>query len=532
MHLNSVKYNIDQEADNESVQNFLQNLNVMFPKDTPLEADFWGKVTKKEQETTDQNTLPETVSEPQILSLVDDVVYIKQMFKKFLAIDLQIAHFAAAYKMIGGAAVDFVGCPSSYLSLVVGACWLKRKGVKSHLVYLNDELSHYRAESFNVLLESMNLSSATILPDMNIEQRTQAYQADITFCSMRELGLDYLRMQDNAKQSEQITVDQCQEAKSLFINPFVQACPEKLAVVLIEDIGIIMVDAMMTPLQISKDTPANTPHSPSDQEEQVIAVSSFNKIFRKLPRIGGVSTSLDQHTEHDLLRYRITQHTLQPFRATASSYIRVFNKEAQRIEALVHKIQYLIEFSGQQQSAHVCILDQFPPELSSQFINALSNSESTKNIKTQTLPLENVFGYLQSVEQLPKTGVTCVLVEKSLSNIPDVTDQYHRVKGVNIAVYSMGVEPVYRLAQKRSALLAGFFGCTEHFSFLTVNHFNKGESEMASRVLKKMPYKLNQWLLPKVVTFQQRYKDKQQRSVNKALLTYEQELDDLLAFSG
>jgi len=55
---------------------------------------------------------------------------------------------------------------------------------------------------------------------------------------------------------------------------------------------------------------------------------------------------------------------------------------------------------------------------------------------------------------------------------------------------------------------------------------------MASRVLKKMPYKLNQWLLPKVVTFQQRYKDKQQRSVNKALLTYEQELDDLLAFSG
>ena len=149
----------------------------------------------------------------------------------------------------------------------------------------------------------------------------------------------------------------------------------------------------------------------------------------------------------------------------------------------------------------------------------------------QSLPLDEVLSFFQSNEKLPQQGTVCVLIEGSVGSIPDVTEQYQRIQGIDVAVISMGTEGSFRSLQRHSAIMAGLFDCMSSLSFLTVEHFNTSDSALPARVLTKLPQKFNQWFLPKVVLRQQKYNDRQRRSANKALLVYEQETDDLLAFS-
>ena len=532
--------NFESPRKQEEVQNFLYRLDSIFPKNSGLGEDFWHAVNaqivvSEATLNTTPNTIPKTTPEKPV-GLIGNVVLIKRMFNQCVGIDLEQAHFEAAYKMIGGSAVDFSSCPTSYLVVVIGACWLHLHGIKSHLLYLNDELSAYRANSFQKLFDAMEISTAVISPEMDIVQRTKTYQTSVTFCSVRELGLDYLRM----------NVDQAKESSSgVFVNQNLLSArfqqkelPEQLAVVLVEDVGLIMVDSMMTPLQVSSEQfsvdqlEKDTPEPAQSNDESVIAVSSFNKIFKKLPRIGGVSPSLDHHTKYDLSRYGISQHSLQPFRLTSHNKVHFFNHEKNRLAAISNEVLCIAEQVAVKKSAQICIIDQLSPELSEQFASMLSVSKHAESIKIQNVPLDEVLAFFQSNEKLPQHGIMCVVLEESLTNIPDVTEQYHRIQGVDVAVLSMGVEASLRMSRRRSASLAGIFNCSSSTSFLTVEHFNTNNGTLVASLLSKLPQKLNQWLLPKIVLVQQSYHDRQRKLSNKALLIYEQETDDLLAFTG
>ncbi|MGH1427405.1 MAG: hypothetical protein ACRBEE_05660 [Arenicella sp.] len=505
----------------EEVQNFLYKIDVTFPKNNGLGEDFWSEVNVRE--TSSSQPLKNTSD------LTDNVVYIKHMFDQCLSINLDRVHFEAAYKMIGGGAIDFAACPTAYLSVIVGACWLHLHGIASHLMYLNDELSVYRARSFHALFESMQIENAVIAPTMDLAQRSHAYQKPVTFCSVRELGLDYLRM--HVEQGKEDLENEPVTPSLLPSQSRAQHRPEPLAVVLMEDIGLIMVDSMMTPLQISSESYATEEVTTSqDQDESVIAVSSFNKVFHKLPRIGGVSASLDQYTQHDLQRYGVDQHSLEVFRPTSHDTMRFFNQEKNRFEALVKQIMLTAEQAAAEQTAQVCLIDQVSPKMSEHIGQLMS--ATTENIRVMSLPMEEVLAFFQSNEKLPQQGTLCVLVEGSLTNIPDVTEQYHRVQGVDVAVFSMGIEKSLRMSQRRSAVIAGVFNCPCSMSFLSIEHFDSDKSSLPSRCLNKLPEGWNQSLLPHIARALQKQHDRKRRSSNNALLIYEQETDDLLAFSG
>lgn len=68
---------------------------------------------------------------------------------------------------------------------------LKGKGV--HVVTVNDYLAKRDAEWMGKVYRFLGLSVGVIYPFMSIEERREAYEADITYGTNSEFGFDYLR---------------------------------------------------------------------------------------------------------------------------------------------------------------------------------------------------------------------------------------------------------------------------------------------------------------------------------------------------
>lgn len=466
----------------------------------------------------------------------DDKNQLQLLFRQHLNIELNDVYFGAAEKMIQGGAIDFSACPGSYISVILGACLLSQKGFSSQLVYVTDELASYRANTFKPLFDAMSSEVEVVLPDMDVVTKLQAYKATITFCSVRELGLDFLRLQkesanefseslpDNQSNKRSPAKQATQNSSLLKDQPLHVKIDALRKVTLIEDIALVMVDSMMTPLQIA-----------DEQTEEVIAISSFNKLFKELPKIGGASPFLDKHTEKDLLRYGIEQHSLRPFQQVCENHARFYNNDKACLQGLISEIQHIASIAEKKEKATVCLIDQLSNERAEalqQQLQEQASQEAVANITFTQLALSDVLPFFQSNERLPQQGIMYVYLEDSISGIIDVSEQYHRIQGVDIALLSMGCEQSFRMQQRRSALFAGVFNCSQSKSFLTVQHFASRESNTIPKILKCFPESVNQCCLPTVLRWQQKYTDYKRRAGNKALLIYEQETDDLLAFSG
>ncbi|MBU6266393.1 MAG: preprotein translocase subunit SecA [Sphingomonadales bacterium] len=109
---------------------------------------------------------------------------------------------------------------------------LEGKGV--HVVTVNDYLARRDAEWMGQIYRFLGMTVGVIVPNLNEEQRREAYNADITYATNNELGFDYLR--DNMKH----------ERSQMVHRPFNFA--------LIDEVDSILIDEARTPLIISGPT--------------------------------------------------------------------------------------------------------------------------------------------------------------------------------------------------------------------------------------------------------------------------------------
>ncbi len=96
-----------------------------------------------------------------------------------------ILHQGRIAEMKTGEGKTLVATLPAYLNALSG------KGV--HIVTVNDYLAKRDSEWMGKLYRFMGLSVGLIIHGMNHEEKKQAYDADITYCTNNELGFDYLR---------------------------------------------------------------------------------------------------------------------------------------------------------------------------------------------------------------------------------------------------------------------------------------------------------------------------------------------------
>lgn len=137
-----------------------------------------------------------------------------------------VLHRGEISEMKTGEGKTLVATLATYLNAIEG------KGV--HVVTVNDYLARRDAEWMGQLYNWLGLTVGVIVPNLNEQQRRDAYNADITYGTNNEFGFDYLR--DNMKHSRDQMVQR----------------PFNFAIV--DEVDSILIDEARTPLIISGPT--------------------------------------------------------------------------------------------------------------------------------------------------------------------------------------------------------------------------------------------------------------------------------------
>ena len=104
-------------------------------------------------------------------------------------------------------------------------------GKQVHVVTVNDYLARRDAEWMGKIYKFLNMKVGCIYPNMNAEEKREAYKADILYCTNNELGFDYLR--DNMVKSK----DRVLQKDHYFA--------------IVDEVDSILIDEARTPLIIS-----------------------------------------------------------------------------------------------------------------------------------------------------------------------------------------------------------------------------------------------------------------------------------------
>ncbi len=134
-----------------------------------------------------------------------------------------VLHSGKIAEMRMGEGKTLVATLPAYLNALTG------KGV--HIVTVNDYLAKRDAEWMRPIYEFLNLRVDVNLASLSHEQKKNAYNADITYCTNNELGFDYLR--DNMAFSEENKVQR------------------DLHYAIVDEVDSILIDEARTPLIIS-----------------------------------------------------------------------------------------------------------------------------------------------------------------------------------------------------------------------------------------------------------------------------------------
>ncbi len=131
-------------------------------------------------------------------------------------------HQGRIAEMRTGEGKTLVATLPCYLNALAG------KGV--HVVTVNDYLARRDAEWMGRLYRFLGMTVGVIQHGLNDEERAEAYNADITYCTNNELGFDYLR--DNMKFASAQQV-------------------QRLHYAIVDEVDSILIDEARTPLIIS-----------------------------------------------------------------------------------------------------------------------------------------------------------------------------------------------------------------------------------------------------------------------------------------
>jgi preprotein translocase subunit SecA len=110
-----------------------------------------------------------------------------------LGLDPTESQYLAAWVILNGGLAELPAGEGKTLVVAMAACAAAVTGVPVHAVTANDYLVERDAAAMGPLYEHFGLTVACVTKLSTLEQRRRAYRADITYCTAREVGFDYLR---------------------------------------------------------------------------------------------------------------------------------------------------------------------------------------------------------------------------------------------------------------------------------------------------------------------------------------------------
>lgn len=188
---------------------------------------------RKAAELLDLDALAGAADIPQFLAIAREAAERTTGLRPF---DVQLL---GAMRMMAGDVVEMATGEGKTLSGAIAAAGYALGGRAVHVVTINDYLARRDAEWMGPLLKAMGLTVGWITEESTADERRKAYQCDVTYASVNEIGFDLLR--------DQLVTD---------VADLVSPKPD---VALIDEADSVLVDEALVPLVLAGTTHRETP---------------------------------------------------------------------------------------------------------------------------------------------------------------------------------------------------------------------------------------------------------------------------------
>ena len=233
---------------------------------------------------------------PQFLAIAREAADRATLLRPF---DVQLL---GALRMLAGDVIEMATGEGKTLSGAIAAAGYALAGRNVHVVTINDYLARRDAEWMAPVIEAMGCTVGWITADSTREERRAAYQCNVTYASVNEIGFDVLR--------DQLVAD---------VDDLVSPNPD---VALIDEADSVLVDEALVPLVLAGTTHRETPKleivrlvgeltpgvdyaADADSRNVHLTETGAQKIERTL---GGIDLYSEEHVGTTLTEVNVALH--------------------------------------------------------------------------------------------------------------------------------------------------------------------------------------------------------------------------------
>ncbi len=193
-------------------------------------------------------------------SVVQSFALIREVARRALGIQHYPVQIIGGYVMLNGMITEMETGEGKTLTATLPACTAALAGIPVHIITVNDYLVKRDAEWMGSVYQALGLKVGTILEGMDLPTRKKSYNADITYCTNKQITFDYLKDRlvfGNKRGRLRMSIDRLNDDTSSMSKLLLRG----LHFGIVDEADSVLIDEARTPLIISK----NTDNSVSDQ---------------------------------------------------------------------------------------------------------------------------------------------------------------------------------------------------------------------------------------------------------------------------
>lgn len=259
-------------------------------------ADLSDEKLRKATGLLNLDDLAESSDIPQFLAIAREAAERATGLRPF---DVQLL---GALRMLAGDVIEMATGEGKTLAGAIAAAGYALGGRHVHVVTINDYLARRDAEWMGPLLEAMGLTVGWITAESSSDDRRAAYDCDVTYASVNEIGFDVLR--------DQLVTD---------VEDLVSPNPD---VALIDEADSVLVDEALVPLVLAGTSHRETPRveiiklvgelvpekdfdTDSDNRNVHLTEAGARKVEKAL---GGIDLYSEEHVGTTLTEVNVALH--------------------------------------------------------------------------------------------------------------------------------------------------------------------------------------------------------------------------------
>ena len=255
----------------------------------------------------------------------------------------------AGYAMLRGMVAELETGEGKTLTATLAAATAALSGVHVHVITVNDYLATRDRDLMSAVYEALGLTVGLVVSGVGPEQRREAYRADITYCTNKEVAFDYLRdrmVLENSNSTLRIKLARLSYPDTAKAGPVMRG----LQFAIVDEADSILVDEARTPLIISERT---DPDAEKRQAEESLGLAkalregdhyTYQGIHRQITLSSAGEQALKERSEHLPGVWKSRLFREEQVR-NALSALHVFNRD-QHYLARDDKIEIIDENTG------------------------------------------------------------------------------------------------------------------------------------------------------------------------------------------